>query len=115
MCSSDLLRRQPILKIESAQAAEVDVEDDAIRLAGDFASQKFFSGSERLDADAVHTKRTGERRAQGVIVVDDANPRRPGSSRICQTSIVGGGHPIPKAGHNTDDPPGGLCFYWTLG
>jgi hypothetical protein len=77
------LRRQPILKIESAQAAEVDVEDDAIRLAGDIASQVLFRRSKRLDPDAIDAERAGERRPQGVIVVDDADPRRrlPAGSR----------------------------------
>jgi hypothetical protein len=62
------------LKIETAYSAEVDVEDDASRLAGHTAMQKLLGGSERLDRNAVETKGARERGTQGGIVIDDADP-----------------------------------------
>jgi hypothetical protein len=66
---------EQILKIESAQSPEVDVEDDAFGVPRHPALEKLLGGSEGLDANPIHAKGARERRAEGRIVVDDADPR----------------------------------------
>ncbi len=95
------LGRQSLLKIESAQTAEVDIEHNALRVAGNIAPQKLFRGSERLDADSIDSKGTRERNTEGRIIVDDADPRMlefraywTCPVRSCQANPNGGDEPL---------------------
>jgi len=62
------------LKLQTAHAAEVNVEDDAVRFVANEPSQKLLGGRESLRADAIPSQRARERGAQRRIVLDNRNP-----------------------------------------
>src|SRR3954470_1847115 len=54
---------EKILKIESTQAAEVDIEDDALRQTDDGAADELLRGAEGFHANSVTAKGSRERSA----------------------------------------------------
>jgi hypothetical protein len=105
---------EQISKIESAQPAEVDVEDDALGIAGYIALEKLLGRSKGLDANPIDAKGARERCAKRRIVVDDADPR---ALRIVCESWAGilSCHANPDSAHEPDDSLAGDDLYWTLG
>ena len=103
-----------ISKIEPGQSPEVDVEDDAFRIARNVAMEVFLRGAEGLDADPIDPKRARKRHTQGVIVVDDADPRVL-AVLSCWAGVLESCHANPDGGHKPYDPWGADAFYWTLG
>lgn len=71
----DALGRQAILQLETAQTTEMNVEDDALGLAGHVPCEKLLCGTEGLDANAVQAKGKRKGGAKRGIIVDDADPR----------------------------------------
>ena len=73
------------LKLQTAHAAEVNVEDDAVRFVANEAPQELLGGREGLGADAIPPQRAGECSTQRRIVLDNANP---GLRLIIRVAVV---------------------------
>jgi hypothetical protein len=92
------LGREQVLKIEAGQAAEVNVQHDAIGLARHVAMQKFLGGPEGLDANPVYAKRARKRSTKRSIVVNDADPRVLEAFRECRAGVLWPCHAISDDG-----------------
>lgn len=87
---------EQILKLESAQTAEVNVQNEALRRSGNDPVQELLGGRERFDADATGPQGTHEGRPKRGVVIDDADPtsdlagggRRESAFECCHRSRV---------------------------
>jgi hypothetical protein len=107
-------RREQILKLEAGHTSEVNVEDDAIRLARICSLEEILSRLERLRPDTVASKHTRERSAERCIVVHNPNPRvlladrRVGFFRCSHATSTDGQNPAILSGSAS-------AGHWTFG
>lgn len=85
--------REQILKFESAQSAEVDIEDDTGGLSAGVV-QEFLGGRERFHGDTVAPKRASECRAERRVVIDDTDPGLARCRRACRARFSGCRHEV---------------------